>query len=144
MQTYLAVGEKASDMACWIFVMNANNPEFLERIRTKRWPIYKRTSNRLQIKKGDKILFYLAGYPRRKIVASAVLSSNLKEDGEEFSVTLYKIKVWKIQIPIRPLIESLEFIKNKAKWGGYMQGGIVKITDNDFGLLTSAYLESQQ
>ncbi len=115
--------------------MHGNNGEFLERIKTKKWPIYKRTSNRLNIKKGDKILFYLAGYPRRKIVASGVLNSNLKEDEEGFSVNVYKIKVLKIQIPIKPFIESLEFIKNKSKWGGFMQGGIVKITDNDFETL---------
>ena len=122
-------------MACWIFVMAGNNGEFLERIRTKKWPIYKRTSNRLNIKKGDKILFYLAGSPRRKIVASAVLNSNLKEDGEEFSVVVYKIKIWKIQVPIKPFIESLEFIKNKVKWGVFMQGAIVKITDTDYNTI---------
>jgi predicted RNA-binding protein len=112
--------------------MAGNHSEFLERIKTKRWDLYKRTSHRLNIRKEDKILFYLARYPRRKFVANAVLSSKVREEDEEFSVGLNKIKIWKRQIPIRPLIESLEFIKNKNKWGGYMQGGIVKITKKDF------------
>lgn len=116
--------------------MSGHHAEFLERIQTKRWSLYKRTSNRLKIKKGDKILFYLAGSPRRKIVARAVVSSQVKEEGEAFSVGLNKIKVFKKQVPIKPFIESLEFIKNKAKWGVFMQGGIVKITDNDFKILS--------
>lgn len=122
-------------MPCWIFVMVGNQSEFIEMIKMKRWPIYKRTNNRMNIKKGDKILFYLAGSHRRKIVADAVLSSSLKDDGDEFSIGISKIKLWKKQILIKSFVESLEFIKNKAKWGVFMQGGVVRITDKDFDLL---------
>jgi len=115
--------------------MSGNNAEFLERIKTKKWPIYKRTNNRLNIKKEDRVLFYLAGSHRRKIVADAKLGSNLKENGEEFSINLSKISLWKKQILIKPFVESLEFIKNKEKWGVFMQGGIVKISDKDFEIL---------
>ena len=115
--------------------MAGNNSEFLEKIKTKRWSLYKRTSNRLNIRKGDKILFYLARYPRRKFVANGVLSSNVKEEVDEFSVGLYKIRLWKIQVPIRPLISSLKFIKDKEKWGRYMQGGIIRISDRDYDFI---------
>ena len=122
-------------MPCWIFVMAGSSSEFRDRIKTKKWILYKRTSNRLNIRKGDKILFYLARPPRRKIIANAVLSSEVKENGEDFLVGISRIRLWKKQVSIKPFIESLEFIKNKVKWGGYMQGGIVKITDKDYELL---------
>lgn len=90
----------------------------------------------MNIKKGDKVLFYLAGSHRRKIVADVVLSSNLKKEGEEFAINISKVNLWKKQILIKSFVESLEFVKNKAKWGVHMQGGIVKISESDFDLLT--------
>lgn len=115
--------------------MAGNQSEFQERIKLKKWPIYKRTNHRRKIRKGDKILFYLAGSHRRKIVADGILGSNLKINGEEFLIDISKIKLWKRQILLKPLVESLEFVKNKEKWGVFMQGGIVRITDRDFETL---------
>jgi len=123
-------------MSSWIFVMTGDDDEFLERTKMKKWPIHKRTNHRKKLRKGDKVLIYLAGPHRQKIVANAVLGSDVTENGEEFSIVLSKINLWKNQILLKPLVNSLEFIKNKSKWGVSMQGGVVKITDNDFKTLS--------
>lgn len=123
-------------MNYWIFVMTGNNSDFLNRIKNNKWELYRKTSNRLKIQKGDKILFYLARFPRQKIVANAILKSNVTSVGDKFFVDLSELEIWKKQISIKPFIESLDFIKNKSKWGGYLQGGISKISENDYLLLS--------
>lgn len=118
--------------------MAGNKSEFLERIREKKWPIYSRTSNRNKIKSRDRVLFYLAGPHRKKIIARSVLSSELKKEKENFTIALAKIDVWKKHVSVQPLIDSLDFIKNKAKWGVHMQGGVVHLSDKDYDLIVGA------
>ena len=116
--------------------MTGDNNEFLERIKMKKWPIHKRTNHRKKLRKGDKVLIYLAGPHRQKIVANVVLDSNITENGDELSIGISNVNLWKNQILLKPHVESLEFIKNKSKWGVSMQGGVVRITDNDFKTLS--------
>ena len=40
--------------------------------------------------------------------------------------------------PIRPLIDRLSFITNKAKWGGKFRFGFLEIPVNDFGIIYKA------
>ncbi len=41
-------------------------------------------------------------------------------------------------IPITPLINSLEFIKNKKHWGMFVRGGIISLNFNDFQLISNS------
>ena len=118
--------------------MAGNESEFLERIREEKWSIYNRTSNRNKIKSRDRVLFYLAGPHRKKIIASSVLSSELKKEDENFTIDLAQIDVWKKHVSVQHLIGSLDFIKNKAKWGVHMQGGIVHLSDKDYDMIVDA------
>ena len=118
--------------------MAGNEREFLERIKNEKWPIYSRTTNRNRIKKGDRILFYLAGPHRKKIIASSHLGSQIRKEGDDFAVALEKIDAWKKHVPIQPLVGTLEFIKNKEKWGTHMQGGVVYISDKDHDLIVGS------
>lgn len=124
-------------MSDWIFVMAGNKNEFLERVKKETWSIYSRTTNRNRIRKGDRVLFYLAGPHRQKIIASSILNSELKKEKEDFIVSLAEIEIWKKQVPIQSLIDLLEFIKNKTKWGVHMQGGIVSISKKDYVTITA-------
>jgi len=40
--------------------------------------------------------------------------------------------------PIRPLIDALSFIRNKAHWGAVFRFGFVKVPPGDFALIASA------
>jgi hypothetical protein len=40
--------------------------------------------------------------------------------------------------PIRPLVESLTFIRNKAHWGAAFRFGFVKVPPDDFALIAAA------
>jgi hypothetical protein len=40
--------------------------------------------------------------------------------------------------PIRPLIDALSFIRNKAHWGAAFRFGFIKVPAEDFALLASA------
>jgi hypothetical protein len=40
--------------------------------------------------------------------------------------------------PIRPLVDSLTFIRNKAHWGAAFRFGFVKIAPDDFALIATA------
>ena len=116
--------------------MTGADEEFLKRINMKKWPIYSRTSHRKKLKEGDRIIFYLAGAPRKKFAGSAVIASDLEKENDDFTVALSEIKKWSKQILISSLLESLEFIKNKSNWGVYMQGGVVHISDKDYHVIT--------
>ncbi len=116
--------------------MTGDDAEFLKRINMKKWPIYNRTSHRKKLKEGDRILFYLAGEPRKKFAGSAIIASDLEKENDDFVVTLSEIKKWGKHVLIIPLLESLEFIKNKSNWGIYMQGGVVLLSDKDYNTIT--------
>jgi hypothetical protein len=42
------------------------------------------------------------------------------------------------EAPIRPLIDQLEFIEDKARWGYKFRSGVFKISDSDFAVIRSA------
>jgi EVE domain len=42
------------------------------------------------------------------------------------------------ETPIRPLIDDLEFITNKAQWGYPFRSGVLKIDEHDFGVIRAA------
>ena len=42
------------------------------------------------------------------------------------------------ETPIRPLIEQLDFIEDKSRWGYKFRFGVFKIEDGDFDVIRSA------
>ncbi|PHN07897.1 EVE domain-containing protein [Flavilitoribacter nigricans] len=46
-------------------------------------------------------------------------------------------------VSIRPLIEDLEFIRNKSRWGYPFRYGILEINQHDFALIAEEMLEDQ-
>lgn len=43
-----------------------------------------------------------------------------------------------IETPIRPLIDSLEFIENKQRWGNKFRFGVFRVEDRDFEVIRAA------
>jgi hypothetical protein len=122
-------------MSDWIFVMRGHAQECLTQIQQKKWILNDHTTNKSKLQKGDKVLFYIAGQHRQRIIADATISYKLKIEDEKQIVGLYKINIWKERLLIITLIPLLEFVKNKEKWGIHFQRGIIPITKKDFELI---------
>jgi hypothetical protein len=109
--------------------------EMLEKItRSKTWPIGKRTGYRYELFEGDKILFYQGGEEGKKIVGAAVIASGLTKTKDSLCdyVMLREIEFWRKPVPIGKVLTKLSFVRDRARWGIYFRGGIVKISREDY------------
>jgi hypothetical protein len=71
-----------------------------------------------------------------KIISGKVYQVEMTSDFKPYrlDVKFYKSH----EAPIKPLIESLEFIKNKEHWGAVFRFGSIKISEKDFVLISKA------
>lgn len=119
--------------------------------------IYRDNSPNLKwIKDNDKILIYLCGPGRRHFVASVQVIEEAKLFRDKSIVldeAVYSIatqlglrwmslytkveveKVFKEPVEIQPLVDRLQFIKDKKNYGLHLRLPIVKISDEDFNLI---------
>lgn len=96
---------------------------------------------------GDKVLFYAGKkiYGQKEIcqcfVALAVLTDDTifqYEVSADFKPYRRKATYLKVmECAIRPLIDRLDFIKNKEKWGFVFRTGSFEINKHDFDLIKS-------
>lgn len=121
-------------------------------IPLKVWDFREEASGIKNIKAGDKIIFYLAGLNARYFAGSATVASDiyikrkgspdpLKEKGKRYfpkRIDLKDIKVWKEPLPIKPLIQRLDFIKNKDSYGLYMRRTALSISEKDYKVVMKA------
>ncbi|WP_157999265.1 EVE domain-containing protein [Candidatus Nitrosarchaeum limnium] len=126
----------------WIFVIKNTDDELNRRIKKKEWPVYSYTVNRKKIQPGDKVIFYKAGEGNKVCLGTAETASAIKgeEGGIDYTVELGNVSIWKKSVMIKPLISKLEFIGNKEQWGLSMQGGVIHISEKDYGTI---YAESK-
>lgn len=140
-------------MANWIFIATDHRSENLtgrqvleQRVADAFWGLGERTPNRRALKKGDRVLFYVAT-PECAIAATAILASDsfsLTEELKEklshnqqffrtdYGVSLENPVIWSVTKPMRELASSLEFIGNRSDWGVFLQGGVRGISDADY------------
>ena len=125
----------------------------IERLNKCLWPLYRGTKNRRLIKAGDCCLFYLAG---RNDGAQHVIASGMVKSTEQWSIEkgviddvdllsgmpeqvihLHNIKFIK-PVSIRSHLDELSFIpKDRThSWGGALQGGCRKLTEEDYKVLS--------
>ncbi|HEY31543.1 MAG TPA: EVE domain-containing protein [Dehalococcoidia bacterium] len=119
---------------------------FNQRMKDQFWGLGERTPNRQSLNEGDEVVFYIAA-PRKVFRGSAnlasssfVLNNTQRQQyghGTEFyendyGVLLKDIEIWPQPKAIEDLLPSLRFIENKEFWGGYLQGGVRQITEDDF------------
>lgn len=98
--------------------------------------------------RGDWIVFYSPrtvhpdGEPLQAFTAIGQIA-----DDEPYQVSLGPdLALWRRNVdflecteaPIRPLLESLEFIEDKSRWGYKFRSGVFKIGDHDLEVLRSA------
>ena len=101
-----------------------------------------------RLSKGDRIVFYS---PRAEMQAGEKVQS-FTAIGEIADEAPYQVEVtpefrpWRRRVnflstaeaPIQPLIESLEFIRNKKSWGVIFRRGLFEIGETDFTRIKSA------
>lgn len=96
---------------------------------------------------GDKVLFYAAKKVYKetelcqRFVALAILTDDVIfqfEFSANFKPYRRKADYQKVEeAAIRPLIDKLDFIKNKEKWGYIFRTGYFEINKHDFDLIES-------
>jgi hypothetical protein len=137
----------------WIFVMveyNDYNMSILDTIKKvgqeKTWRIGARTANKLKIQKGDNILVYTSGEGNREFIASAKLDSGYINEGRPNygHVKLTEIKIFEKKIPLRSMINKLDFIKNKTRYGSHFQSGVITIGEKDYKKIVKKSLAQSQ
>ena len=67
-----------------------------------------------------------------KFLGTATLSSGIEPEGEDFTVGLSDIDIWKKPVSVQQIVDSLGFVGNKKNWGAYFQGGAVWIMEKDY------------
>jgi MoxR-like ATPase len=135
----------------WIFIV-ADRPEFkLEaanilqtRMNDRFWGLNKGTPFRGQLKKGDKIIF---SHGAKLFIGRATLDSDSFElstqqkdaysHGQEFYTTEYGVALtdmesWTEGRPIENYLESLSFVKKKEQYPVYFQGGIKRVSKDEY------------
>ncbi|MBN8570981.1 MAG: EVE domain-containing protein [Ignavibacteria bacterium] len=127
-------------VACKDHIMKGVEGGFMQANHGKEAPLKR-------ISKGDRVLFYASKQemndkaPYQKFVAiGEICDENIEKvqmsaDFEPFrrNIEFKKSK----EVEIRPLIEKLEFIKNKKSWGFIFRFGFFEIPEQDFKLISS-------
>jgi hypothetical protein len=119
------------------------------RLAAGMWPLGRRTPYQDRLQPGDRVLFYAAGDgpDRTCVIGHATISGAkylLRSSTGQSPFWLGAVGPTARVVPIRdgvildnPIslkerLSELVFIRNKAEWGSYLQGGIVKIPIEDF------------
>lgn len=105
-----------------------------------------------KFKKGDKIIFYVT---KKSVFASIVevtgeyFYSREQIWGDEYDLyphrinckPIYVLKDVNQRVYIKDIWDNLEFIKNKHKWGVYVQGSYRVMTEHDFKVIETEIIE---
>ncbi|MBU1698619.1 MAG: EVE domain-containing protein [Candidatus Eisenbacteria bacterium] len=147
-------------MNYWLFIVTKRKDEtgtilpravLEQRAADRFWGLAEKTPNRKLVRKGDKIIFYialpesafggeatLAGVCRKLNSQERRVLSHEKQVFEtDLGVDLDDVVIWSRPIPISVLVPRLSFIENKEYWFTYFQGGIRQISEQDYRLITS-------
>ena len=123
-----------------MLVISDTDKEFKKRIVEKRWPIFINTTNKKKLRAGDLAVIYKAGEGGQAFLGTAEVKSEFKQDSNHMDgyMNIDSFKVWKKPKKIIPILDKLDFIKNKTHWGIYMQGGVKEISEKDYLLMIKA------
>ncbi len=136
----------------------------MDRLKEKKWALYKSTSFKDKIKKDDEIYIYIGKTNAKNIsftssiIASAKINNieDFDKNSEWFETEKYyvdspvklihlnKIKHFKKPFGFREHFKKISFISNirnsqnnSLNWGAYMQGGIKRLTEDDTSFIAS-------
>jgi hypothetical protein len=147
--------QKSMFTGYWIFVV-IDQPKhgltareiFTIRMKDNFWGLNNKTTYRSNVLIGDRIIFSIGA---KEFVGSATLDSTsfklseeeksqLSHNNEflraEYGANLRDIEIWTEPRPVEKFLDRLSFIHRKEQFPAYFQGGIKRITKEDFELIT--------
>src|ERR1700722_7926464 len=105
-----------------------------------------------KMSRGDWIVFYSpkTGYPDGAPLQAFTAIGQVADDEPYQAENLPDLAPWRRSVdflecaetPIRPLIQELEFIEDKSRWGYKFRFGVFKIGDHDLEVIRSAMTSS--
>jgi len=121
---------------------------FEDRVKKRVWGLSRFAAHRRKISKGDRVVFYVSSRSRNMLsllVGCGVIDSQpyLVSDVERrlciafpekytHVVDLSDVEIWPKPLPFRSVCSSLSFVRNKESPYVYLQGGIVRICEEDY------------
>ena len=137
----------------WIFIVTDKPSLSAKEIYNTRmsdnfWGLNEGTPNRKNIKKGDKVIFCEG---TRQFLGTATIGSDVFQLTDEqkdevshgidfyragYGVKLTDVVIWEESKDVKNYLESLSFITDKEKYPVYFQGGIKKITNSEYNVIT--------
>ena len=123
-----------------------------ERLKQNIWLVNPKNVNVKYLREGDEVVFYpgssvdekgfigvgvLASEPR-PLTAPETTKYGSPSSQFDKAVSLRDTKIWMQVKPAATLVPQLSFIKNKRKWGVYLEGGIINLPKPDFELIISS------
>ncbi|BBY18548.1 EVE domain-containing protein [Mycolicibacterium litorale] len=104
--------------------------------------------------RGDWIIFYSprVSHPDGETLQAFTAIGQVADD-EPYPVEVSPgVQTWRrnvdflecVETPIRPLIDSLDFVENKQRWGYRFRFGVFSIDDHDFEIIRTAMTHPRQ
>jgi hypothetical protein len=127
----------------------------MKRFASGIWPLNASTRHQRDFVEGDRLLIYVAGAKdpdRHHVIARGqVRRSVIKSDRQPenrppwmkgISEVLYDLPVSDLEWYSSPILvpavaKSLAFIRDAGQWGTYLQGGVKRISADDFSVFSS-------
>ena len=116
-----------------------------DRIKNNLWPIYNRTNQFRKVLKNVKVVFYLAGNGNsaQHFIGTATIEKiiekfenlNVNTSKVKFFVKFKDIKKFENFIFIKDVLNELDFINIKEKYGLTFQGGVTEVDKKSYELI---------
>lgn len=120
------------------------------------WLVSQYTPFRQAYRGGDRVLFYVAGRGARCVIGEATIAGTVSESTESEKqlaselglrrfrqkLPLADVRIWASPVLLKPLVEQLDFIKDKHNWGLNLRQAAARISANDFAAIQHAAEES--
>jgi len=146
---------EATEQRYFVFIVNEGQGvqgklparQIYERLmRLGVWGIGERTPYRKELRKGSRVVFYQAGKGGQRFIGTATIASELRPMSDDrasarrtvgieparYDLDLADIDIWKDPKPVVDMIQRLEFISNKDHFGVHFQGGVKRISEEDY------------
>jgi hypothetical protein len=101
-----------------------------------------------KMQRGDWIIFYSpkTDYPDGERLQAFTAIGQVSDDEPDQVEMSDDFHPWRLRMeflpcaetPIRPLLDELDFIQDKARWGYRFRFGVLAIDEHDFGVIRSA------
>jgi|GEM_PF-368648 len=121
---------------------------FEDRVKKRVWGLSRFAAQRRRISRGDRVVFYVSSKSRKmlsQLVGCGVIDSQPYPASdverrlciafpERYThiVDLADVEIWPKPIPFRRVCGSLSFVRNKQNPYLYLQGGVVRICEDDY------------